>query len=134
MKICLDFGFIEGFWKMPTGFGWPTREERHTRVMPKWDEDGSRKMGIHCLVRTSINRSVVYLRVSNELWKWEFSKIELGQNERNWQREFPKFQMFLGSGVLWVSDLITLSFKFWCLLNCAPSYWHGHQWLLTEKH
>ena len=67
MKICLDFGFIEGFQKMPIGFGWSTREKRHNRVRPKSDEDGFGKMGIHRLVRTSINRSVAYLRVSNEL-------------------------------------------------------------------
>ena len=96
--------FIEGFWKILIGFGWSTREERHTRVRPKWDEDDFGKMGIHHLVRTSINESAAYLHVSNELWKWEFSDIGLGQNKRKWQRKFPNFQMFLKSGVLWVSD------------------------------
>ena len=67
MKICLDFGFVEGFWKMSIKFGWSTYEERHTRVRPKSDEDGFGKMGIHCLVRTSINISATYLRVSNKL-------------------------------------------------------------------
>ena len=63
MKICLDFGFVEGFRKIPIGFGWSTREEIHVRVRPKSDEDDFQKMGIHCLLKTSINRSVV----SNEL-------------------------------------------------------------------
>ena len=56
MKICLEDGFSknEGFQKMP-------------RVMPKSDEDGFRKMGIHRLLRTSINRSDADIRVSNEL-------------------------------------------------------------------
>ena len=67
MKICLNFGFIKGFRKMPIGFGWSTREERHTRVRPKANEDGFGKMGIHRLVRTSINTSIAYLRVLNEL-------------------------------------------------------------------
>ena len=123
MKICLEDGFSknEGFQKMP-------------RVMPKSDEDGFRKMGIHRLLRTSINRSDADIRVSNELWKWKFFEIELEQNEMKWQREFPNFQMFLGLGVLWVSDLITSSFRFWCSLNCAPACWHGDRWLLTGKH
>ena len=108
MKICLDFGFVEGFRKIPIGFGWSTHEERHDRVRPKSNEDGFWKMGIHRLLKTSINRSVV----SNELWKWTFSEIGLRQNQSKWQREFPNFQMFLGSGVLWVSDFITSSFKF----------------------
>ena len=67
MKICLDLGFVEGFQKMPIGFGWLTHEERHTRFRPKSYEDGFGKMGIHRLVRTSINRSATYLRVSNKL-------------------------------------------------------------------
>ena len=67
MKICLGFGFVEGFQKMPIGFGWSTCEERHTRVKPKLDKDSFGKMGIHHLVRTSINRSAAYLHVSNEL-------------------------------------------------------------------
>ena len=56
MKICLEDGFSEneGFQKMPM-------------VMPKSDENGFRKMGIHCLLKMSINRSDAYLRVSNEL-------------------------------------------------------------------
>ena len=67
MKICLDFGFVEGFQKMPIGIGWSTLEERHTRVRSKSDENGFGKMGIHRLVRTSINRSAAYLLASNEL-------------------------------------------------------------------
>ena len=67
MKICLNFGFVEGFWKMPIKFGWSTREKRHDRFRPKSNEDSFGNMGIHHLVRTSINRSVVYLRVSNKL-------------------------------------------------------------------
>ena len=63
MKICLDFGFVEGFRKILIKFGWSTREERHTKVRPKLDEDGFRKMGIHRLLKTLINRSIV----SNEL-------------------------------------------------------------------
>ena len=65
MKICLDFGFVEGFRKILIGFGWSTREEIHVRVRPKSDEDDFQKMGIHCLLKTSINRSTI----SNELWK-----------------------------------------------------------------
>ena len=84
MKIWLNFGFVEGFQKMAIGFGWSAREERHTRVRPKWDEEGFGKMGIRRLVRTLINKLTVCLRVSNELWKCEFPKIGLGQNERKW--------------------------------------------------
>ena len=68
----LDFGFVEGFRKMPIGYGWSTREERHIRVRPESNEDGFGKMGIHRLVKTSINRLATYLRVSNEIRKWEF--------------------------------------------------------------
>ena len=68
----LDFGFVEGFRKMPIVFRWSTREERHTRVRPKSDEDDFGKMGIYRLVKTSINRLAAYLRVSNEIRKWEF--------------------------------------------------------------
>ena len=39
MKICLDFGFVEGFRKISIGFGWSTHEEIHVRVRPKSDED-----------------------------------------------------------------------------------------------
>ena len=58
MKICLEYGFSEdeGFRKMP-------------RVRPKSDEDEFWKMGIHYLLRTLINKSDAYLRVSNKLWK-----------------------------------------------------------------
>ena len=90
MKICLDFGFIEDFGKMPIKFGWSTYEETHTRVRPKCDVEGFGKMGIHCLVRTSINRLTVYLRVSNEVWKCEFPEIGLGKNKRKWHRKFPQ--------------------------------------------
>ena len=78
MKIWLHFGFIEGFQKMVIGFGWLAHEERHTRVRPKCDVEGFGKMGIHCLVRTSINKSATCLCVSNELWKCEFPKMGLG--------------------------------------------------------
>ena len=36
----------------------------------------------------------------------------LGQNERSGKQSFCKFQMFLGSSVLWVSNLRTSSFRF----------------------
>ena len=118
-RLWLRWRFSEDAYRV-----WVVNSWRHTRVRPKWDEDGVRKMDIHRLVRMSINRSTAYLRVSNELWKWEFFEIRLGQNERKWQREFPKFQMFLESSVLWVSDLITSSFRFLVLIKL-------HTFLLT---
>ena len=112
MKIWLHFVFFEGFWKMAIRFGWSAREERHTRVSLKWDKESFGKMGIHLLFKTLITRSIVCLCVSNELWKCEFPKMGLGQNERSGKQSFCKFQMFLGSSVLWVSNLRTSSFRF----------------------
>ena len=105
MKIWLHFGFVEGFRKMAIRFRWLAHEARHNRVRPKWDEEGFGKMGILHLVRTSINRLVACLHVSNKLWKCEFLEMGLGQNERKWQREFPQI-----SNVSWVR--CSMGFKF----------------------
>ena len=112
MKICLDFGFVEGFWNILIGFGWSSHEERHTRVRLKWDEDGFGKMDIHHLVRTSINKSATYLHISNELWKWEFSDIGLRQTKGNDRESFPTFKcssgrVFCGFQILVLIKLCT---------------------------
>ena len=134
MKICLNFGFIEGFRKMFIGFGWLACEKRHIRVRLKWDKDGFGNMGIHRLVWTSINRLTVYLRVSNEVWKCEFPEIGLGKNKRKWHRKFPQISNVSRVGCFVGFKFDNFKFQILVLINCTPSCWHGHRWLLTGKH
>ena len=52
--------------------------KRHTLGLGQNETKTTLGRWVSILVKISTNRSTSYLHVSNELWKWEFSKIGLG--------------------------------------------------------
>ena len=126
MKICLNFTSLKVFGRFLLGLGGQlvkrdTLGLGQMRRRRLW-EDGYPSPGqnvnkrIGCL--SSCIKRAMKMRI---FWYWVRAKQKEVTEKVSQLSNVSQVGCFVG-------------FRFWCLLNCIPSCWHGHRWLLTGKH